>query len=355
MFSSKDHYVKNRYRKILLIQLWGIGETVLTMPAIRALKNKYSNSRITLLATARNADVYKGFSDIDQIKILKMCPLRIISFMISRFRRYDLVVDFEEYLNISSIITFFVGKDRIGFDHGARRSVYTKTRHYNDVQHTSQTFMDLVRVLGCELRYEKLIRLKTTDKEKRAVADFFKKNSITKKNLVVGITPGAAESAKFRMWPQERYSKLIDKIVERYKRKKPVILLIGAEFDKKIINKVIGSVENKRRVIDCSGKFSLRQTFYLIERCDLYISNDTGPMHVAAAQDVKTIGLFGPNTPTRWAPYGKGNISVYKNFYCSPCINSHLGQFGPCKCDTEGQCMRKIAVADVFKAVERIL
>ena len=85
----------------------------------------------------------------------------------------------------------------------------------------------------------------------------------------------------------------------------------------------------------------------------MLISNDTGPMHIAAAQGVKTIGLFGPNLPIRWGPFGKWNIAVYKKGVCSysPCINVHKGEVPECRFGEDNKCMKAIKVEDVLKYV----
>jgi len=75
-------------------------------------------------------------------------------------------------------------------------------------------------------------------------------------------------------------------------------------------------------------------------------------MHIAAAQQVKTIGLFGPETPVIFAPYGKDNISIYKGVECSPCIKIYKGSYIRCK---DNKCMKAISVEDVLKAVRKII
>src|SRR3989344_9511778 len=130
-------------KKILVIQLWGIGETILTLPASDALRKKYPNAEITLLATKRNQDVY--YKRNFKIITLNLNPFSIISFILKNHKKYDLVVDMEEYLNVSSIISFFTGKSSVGFSHGARAKLYGKKAAYNDSQHCVQTFMDLAR------------------------------------------------------------------------------------------------------------------------------------------------------------------------------------------------------------------
>ena len=95
--------------------------------------------------------------------------------------------------------------------------------------------------------------------------------------------------------------------------------------------------------------------FYLISLCKLFIGNDSGPMHVAAAQDVKTIGLFGCNLPIRFGPFGKNNHSIYKKSNQNACINVHKGQVGECKHGIQNACVKKIQVDDVINVVDKVI
>ena len=107
----------------------------------------------------------------------------------------------------------------------------------------------------------------------------------------------------------------------------------------------------KNKPIDSLDKFTLKETFYLISKCRVFISNDTGPMHIAAAQGCSTIGLFGPNTPVLWAPYGKGNTAIYKTGL-EPAIQNDKGIFRECNREEYMGC---ITVDDVFEAVKQSL
>ena len=94
--------------KILVVQLWGIGETILTLPSIQALRKRFPNSQINALATSRNKDVFLNNKNINNLFLLKLNPLSILGFIFKNIKKYDLVIDMEEYLNISAIISFFV-------------------------------------------------------------------------------------------------------------------------------------------------------------------------------------------------------------------------------------------------------
>jgi len=117
-----------KYNNILIIQLWGIGETILTLPAIKALKDQNKNSRIDILVTSRNKEIFYNNKNIDNVKILNLNPISIEFFILKNLRKYDLVIDMEEYLNVSSIIAFFTGKERIGYTPTVLGQTYTLKR-----------------------------------------------------------------------------------------------------------------------------------------------------------------------------------------------------------------------------------
>lgn len=347
-YSRKDVSIKN----ILIIQLWGIGESILTSPAISTLRKKFPKSNIEILLTERNKEVYFKNKDINKIISIKLNPFSIIKFSIKNYKKYDLVIDMEEYLNISSIISFFIGKKRIGYSHNIRSILYTGTIKYNDKQHCSQTFADLLKPLDINFKVNRLIKLNYSSNDKKIVDSLLLKNKINKNNFIVGIVPGAAESAKSRMWPKENFVELSNNLIK--KNKKIKIIFIGNNEEKSLIDDIINKIKEKNKTINLAGRITLKQLFYLAEKCNLLISNDTGPMHIAAAQDVKTIGLFGPNLPVRFKPLNKKSISIYKGKICkfSPCINVHKGEVPDCyyKGKDYQKCMKEIKVEDVFKS-----
>ena len=347
IFSHK----KIKYEKILVIQLWGIGETILTLPAIEALRNQYKKSNIDILATERNKEIYYKNRCINNVKVLKLNPVSIELFILKNLRKYDLVIDMEEYLNTSSIIAFFTGKERIGYSQGIRSNLYTKKIDYNDKQHVVYTFLDLLRPLGIKNAVDRLPKLNYSSNDKKNIDNLLKKYSIGKKDFLVGFGVGAAESAKSRMWPKERFAKLADYLIKKYRAK---IVLIGNDEEKKLIEQLQDLMENKKSSFNAAGLINTREMFYLISLCKLFVGNDSGPMHVSTAQGVTTIGLFGCNLPVRFGPFGKNNYSIYKKNTQDACINVHKGHVGECRHGTENACVKKIQVDDVIQLVDNI-
>jgi len=353
-----EKYKKIDAEKILVVQLWGIGETILALPAIEALRNKFPKAELNVLATPRNRDIFFGNKNIDNIIAIKLNPFSTLNFILKNIKKYDLVIDMEEYLNVSAIISFFSGRRIIGYSHNARAKLYTDKIKYNDRQHAAQTFLDLARLLGVAYEISKLPSLSFSKNDKNFVDRFLKNNGIKRNDFVVCVAPGAAESAKARMWPYERYAWLCDEIISKHNAK---IIFVGNLNEFELIENIQKNIENKNKTINSAGKITLKQLFYLIKKSDLFIGNDAGPMHIAAAQGVKTLGLFGPNLPTRFGPYGKGNIGLYKGYNCefSPCINVHKGQVPDClypkNSNDYQKCMKNISIDDVLKEVEKLV
>ena len=158
------------------------------------------------------------------------------------------------------------------------------------------------------------------------------------------------------MWPIENFAKLIEQICSKKKNAK--IILIGADYEKKLNNSILNLIDSKRiknNAFNYAGRFTLKQTFYLISKCNIFIGNDSGPMHIGAAMGVKTIGLFGPNLPIRFGPLNKKSRAIYKQMPCSPCINVHKGQVPECMHGETSRdyqkCMKEIKIKDVLKYV----
>ncbi len=357
LFSKKNNKSTD-INKILVVQLWGIGETILTLPSIEALKKKFPGAEINVLVTERNKDVFYNNKNLNKTILIKLNLFSVFNFILKNIGKYDLVVDMEEYLNISAIISFFTGKKRIGFSHNSRSKLYDIRVKYNDKQHAVQTFVDLVRKLDFVYDANKLPKLNFSENDKKFVDKFLRNNSTKKSDFVVCVAPGAAESAKSRMWPHDSYAELCDEIISRYKAK---IIFIGDENETELVENIQKSIDNKDRVINTAGQLNLTQLFYLITKAKLFIGNDAGPMHIAAAQGIKTLGLFGPNLPLRFGPYGKGNIGLYKGYNCefSPCINVHRGEVPDClyprSSNDYQKCMKNISVNDVLREIEKLV
>ncbi|MBW3012540.1 glycosyltransferase family 9 protein, partial [Candidatus Woesearchaeota archaeon] len=332
---ARRKFDKSKVKKILVIKLWALGDSVISLVLINQIRKKFPKAQVDVLVQDRNKDVYWGNKDINNTHILGFFKF------IKLFRRYDLCFDTEPYLNISALIAFFLSRYRVGFAEQTRSILYHKTVKFKRTQHMVQNYLDKLRVLGFDVDADKLVKIQMPKPYKENVERLLKSYGIKPRDYIVGITPGVAETVKSRMWPIERMAELADKILDKYKVK---IIFVDSPGNKVFVEKIMSMMKHKDNVYNLAGQTKVTESFYLIEKCSIFISNDTGPMHVAASQGVKTIGLFGPNTPKLWGPYGKKNIALYHKVQCSPCILNEKGIFPECIYNGTKlyqQCMKK--------------
>ncbi len=341
-----------KINKILLIKLWAVGDSVVSLPLLQGLRKSFPKAEIDVLVRKRNVSVFYKNKSIDKIMLFEwMQPMGLFK-LLAMLKHYDVVFDTEPYLNISALIAWYLGRFRIGFSHGVRSMLYNNKTVFSKKQHMVQNYLDMLRGLGVKYDVDKLVKLNYSDEDKKMIDDFIKKNNINKKDFIIGITPGISESVKARMWPLENVGKLVDLLAGKMNAK---VMIADSKDNAYVFDEIMGEVseKNKNKVINAIG-FNIRQFFHLVEHCDVYISNDSGPMHIAAAQGVKTIGLFGPNTPVLWAPYGKGNVSIYRPPRSGPFIENTTGYMPERLTPDQANCMKQIKVEEVFNAVKKL-
>ena len=342
---KKKKPVNDKNREILIIRLWALGESVLVLPMLKSLKEAKPSSVITVLCTKKTDAVFYKQSFIDGIQTIN--SLAIPLFILKNFKKYDVVIDTEPHFAISAILSFFLGKTSIGYNHGSRARLYDFNIEYNDKQHVVYTISDLLLPFGIKSRPKELVRLKF-DVTAKNMVDQKLANTDLKKPLV-GIHAFTGPTAPWRAWSKEHFAELIDRIKEKYSCN---IILTGSAGESAGNDEIISMLKDKSDVLNLSN-LSSPVLFALISRYSLMISNDTGPMHVAAAQGVPTVGLFGPNLPLRFGPFPpEKHASIYHKVECSPCINVHLNEFR--KCPYDGKCMKLITVDEVFASLERL-
>ncbi|MAF35030.1 hypothetical protein CMO91_04255 [Candidatus Woesearchaeota archaeon] len=310
---------KIQHKEAVFVKLWAIGESVLTLPALRALHDR--GWTITVLCTKRNASVYQQ-PFIKEVLLLR--PTTLL-----KLQKFSVAIDGEPYMNLSALFTRWMGKHTIGFSHGTRARLYNQTVQYKDMQHVVHTYGDLMAPLQVELHTETLIPLPGIKR---------------KKLKVIGLAPGVAESGKSRVWPATKWAVLADSFIQQGNK----VCFYGNQADVVMVENIRTLMKQKAQSM--AGKTSLTEFFSHVTQCKAFVACDTGTMHIAAAQGVPTVGLFGPNTPVRFAPYGPANASVYKPKYPKPCINVHLGKID---CPHTNH-MENIQPKDVLAALRRI-
>ena len=192
------------------------------------------------------------------------------------------------------------------------------------------------------LKLEKLHYLK---KDLRKISGLLK----NKKNLV-GIH--ACNLLQYKVWSQKKFSEVLNYLVNEGFT--PVLLGSPAESS---LNKKLGEEFKKlettgeERILDLSGKISIRELIALMSRLKFFVGIDGGPMHIAATMGLPTLGLFGHETPKRYAPFNEKSLSIYKKGSCSPCNKAYEYSWPTCQ---NPRCLKKISVEEVIAAIKAI-
>tara|TARA_Y100000310_G_scaffold343214_1_gene449829 strand:+ start:546 stop:1718 length:1173 start_codon:yes stop_codon:yes gene_type:complete len=333
-----------KIEKILIIMFWGIGSNIYVLPCIKALKEKFPNAELTILAPEKNKDLFYKNKNIHNKIFADLSLFALIKQLFQIRNKYDLVIDYEHWLNISAIIAYVAGKRRIGFANKLRALLYNDKVQFNKDIHSVHNNTNLLKPLGIDTKPE-TENIKTSEHDKDFIRDFFAKNKLSKNDFIIGVCPSSGPTVISRRWPKDRFISLADNLIEEHNAK---VILTGSEDERELLLNIRNQMKHKPTIF-CGAKLS--HLIELINNCSIFISNDTGPMHIAANQEIKTIGLFGPETPVIFGPFGKHTFSIFKGIECSPCIKIYKGKHINCK---ENICMKMITVEEVLEAVKNL-
>lgn len=209
--------------------------------------------------------------------------------------------------------------------------------YFNTDAPIAQVYLQFARLLKCE---------KIETESYFFSEDSSLTNEIEDLQNYIVINPNASDLRIERRWPKGQFKGLITKIREIEPDK--TIVLIGSPSEESYVSEVIEGIIDSR-VVNMAGKTSLGGLIELIRNAELVITNDTGPMHVAASLRKKTIALFGPCSPQQYA-ISEHIYPIYKDLYCSPCVHEFI--VPPCK--GNNQCMKVISVEEVLKTLDKV-
>jgi len=309
---------------------------------IKQLKEFYwDNLEYAVLTTSRTISIYKNQEYFNE-------HINLLSFkdfikLVFSFKKYDIVIDTEDYFNISSLLSLWLWKINIWFSPiFSRRIAYNNSIEYDDKKHACLWFLDLLIPLGIRIKTPDYLEIfKYREKDKLKVNDFLKKYEWYKK---LCFHTWWAETNNDRFWDKQNWIKLINML----KDENIVIFLSWTRFEEKWVLEIISEINNEK-VVNICNRFNLSEFAYFLKNCDLVVSNDTWPMHLSASMKTKTIWLFWPNLPDRfWAYPLDKNINLYKWNY-KPTINVHLWDFRTDK----NNFVNKIRADEIYEIIKK--
>lgn len=353
-FSVKRKSIIKNPQKILLIKTGAIGDILMTTPLMREIRRLFPSAKIDYLVGNWSKDVLKNNPNINSIisfdeKImLKKRIFKVLS-LIKKIRKqnYDLCFVLDRSYLINLFAYFCNIPYRIGFDRDGEGFTLTNpVKAYWNNHHIKEylRLLEPYNIKSKKCGMEVFLSKKDKDIIKKILDRIIIKK--TKKGKLIGIAPLSAvnpgETAFNRRWPKENYVEIINKLLKQ----NSLIFLFGGsnEFDE--IEKLRQLFKNKNRIFNCAN-LNIQQSVLLMKKMNLFLTHDSGPMHMASCANTKVLTLFGPTNPNEKAPLNKGSSFIWKNH--------HLIKKGIQADYLSRSGMEKISIEEVYNKTREML
>ena len=329
-------------RNILAIKLRYLGDVLLATPTLHALKVAFPEARLTVLVNRGTDDILRGNPHVDEILPLdRGSILQQSRFILDiRRRRFDTVVDLTDG-DRAAFLTWISGASvRIGFNAEQRWTghCYTTVVTGGAGAHRIERDLAALAPLGIEAR-DRTPQIWLGPEDVARVDQLAVQLGLAKDRSWVVIQPGARYW--FKAWPPQRFAEVADRLHDRFGCQ---ILVAGSPQEAALTQAVVDHA--KSPLLSIAGRSDVRMLAALLKRSTLFIGNDTGAMHIAAAVGTPVVGLFGPSNPLEWGPRGGRAETIYKGLDCRIC-------FHPTCLRGEDNCMKLITVEEVLAAAVR--
>jgi heptosyltransferase-2 len=322
-----------------------IGDMVMATPILFELRKKFPKSSITAMCHYPICSLLKKDPNIDEI-----LPFDKTSFF-NKEKRKDIVrkIKIKNYdlgvlltNSFSSAWFFFSGgiKYRVGFTKPSRfffLNMPVKFPENKKQQHLVITYKKMLVPLGIENSFSSP-KLYIDETELTETKKILKDYGYEEEKGIIGINPGAAYGAA-KCWIPNRFREITLKLLEKTNK---YIIFFGDSSHQELIKSICKDLS--KRVINLCGVTTVSQLTHLISLCDIFLTNDSGPMHIASALKIPLVALFGSTSKVVTGPYN-GGVVIDKNVCCSPCLKR--------KCPTDFICMKKIEVEEVFEILKK--
>jgi len=362
-------------KKLLFIELSEMGSAILVDPAMRNAQArgaelfflifKSNRASLTLLNTVKPENIFT----IDSSSLGGLIKDTLRFLLVARAHRIDTVIDLELFSRFTALLTGLCGaRHRVGYHifHGEglwRGFMLTRKVHYNPHIHITKNFLSLIHAAFAkeiEVPFSKIqipdseVKLEQAiihpDVMKKVLARIEKKAAEAGipytygKNRLILINPNASDLLPQRRWAQQRFSEFIQAVNQRYPN--DLILITGSPTEFVYVDKV-RSVANVKNALNFAGQVTFTELPPLYTLSDVMVTNDSGPGHFSAVTPLRTVVLFGPETPALYGSIGN-SIAITANLACSPCVSAANHRKTPCQ---DNVCMQAISVAQVLDKV----
>ncbi len=371
---DRAHTGLSRAKAVLVVRLDDIGDMVLMSPFLRELRRNLPNAWITLVVKPSVLGLAELCPYVNEVVAFDPAATGRLAALRQQFRalgfaaqslwrrRFDLAIAPRwdvDYYRTAFLVYFSGAPCRIGYSEKATEHKRLQNDGYDrlfthivddtgEVKHEVERNLDVIRFLGGRVQDDRL-ELWVGPEDELFADRLMRSQGVQSGEILIAICPGARDPK--RAWPVENFLQLGVALAEAYPMR---AVLVGDEKDRRLCGKL--REMPGRAAIDMMGRATLRQTAAVLKRCRLYIGNDTGPMHMAAAAGAPVVEIschslngaaWLSNSPRRFAPWGKQHAVLQPAKALPPCTDHCMA--------TEAHCIRGVSVDGVKAAVAQIL
>ena len=335
--------------KILIIKLSSLGDIILSTAALRAMREKFSyeNFKISFLIGEESKDILLRSPYIDELLVCdlknkdKGCKGLWSIGRILRKKNFDIVIDLQNS-RASHVLSYLSGCiNRYGYDNKKfscllNHSIRDEKPPMDPVTHQFR----VLKMLGIDL-LDSSLELWPSVEDTLRIEDLLNAQWLPEAQKIVGINISASKRWSTKIWPREYLMRFCVELGLQDIR----VVITGTADDLVYANMLISSLKNTK-IINACGKTTVNELAVLIKKCNVFISTDSSPLHIASAVGTPFIALFGPTDARRHLPPSKNYIVINKNLECSPCYKT--------KCRSK-RCMTEITPNEVLAALEKLI
>ncbi len=339
---------RSQVKRVLVFHLNQIGDLMFTLPALKALREAYPTAHITSVARPHLAGLLSASGFVDEIHHRPPGPLHtaIGLGMELRRNRPDLAIAFSQSATMALCARISGARRRVGYVDSNLPRLFTHRIQVRGIP-SPEKVMRLVRGIGLQLRKTDYVGLVDLPEEDRQYADrLLEEADLQGGGPLIALAPGESGGKPYKAWTAEGFSQVAQRLQRDFSAR---LLVVGSEGDARLGHQILAAVA-PRHGSNLAGRTTPSQLAAVLDRCDLLIGIDSGPMHVAAAMGTPVVALFGPTDPRRTGPQGEGHEVIFHEQECwGPCVHPLTPTCG------HRNCMMAITPDEVLAAALRVL
>jgi O-antigen biosynthesis protein len=364
VYAGHPLFARGAVRRILAVKLDHIGDCITALPALRRLKQHFPAARISVLSARATVPIWKSQPLVDEVIEFNLFHARSSSGKLEvtekemqalserlRTQRFDLAIDLRKQPDTRHVLQHTGAGLLVGFDHQGRfpwldvalewdEDVPLRNKH----GHVGDDLIALVEAVAAHSDADRRAVL-TAPSGALGLPEAEKRRLFSKPLICIQIAAGSP----MRQWPPEHFSELIDLLLDLQHFN---VALIGGADEKALADQVLGQLAHQGgEVINLVGRLTLTELQKLLTTSALFVGNNSGPQHLAAALGIPTVGIHsGVVDAHEWGPLGTQAVAIRRDVSCSPCYIEYAKD-----CPRKLACLKDLAVADVYRACDSML